>query len=190
MRGGPVRSASRAVKARAALFLPVIIRAERDEDRQAIRLVNEAAFGSPVEADLVDALRAQRLVLVSLVAEVADRIVGHILFGRMWIETASGSVSAVALAPMAVLPECQRRGIGSRLVRSGLDLLRASPEQIVIVVGHPAYYPRFGFSSDTARLLDSPFPRDAFMALQLQPGALAGVRGRVRYPGPFAIPDS
>jgi putative acetyltransferase len=170
--------------------MDVIIRAERDEDRSAIRLVNEAAFGSPLEADLVDALRADRLVLVSLVAEVADRIVGHILFGRMSIETASGSVPAVALAPMAVLPEYQRRGVGSRLVQSGLDALRALGEQIVIVVGHSAYYPRFGFSSDSARSLESPFPRDAFMALELEPGALDGVYGRVRYPEAFAIRDS
>lgn len=98
----------------------------------------------------------------------------------MTIETATVSVPAVALAPMAVLPERQRRGIGGTLIQHGLDLLRDRGERIVSVVGHPAYYPRFGFSSDKARALDSPFPRDAFMALELTPGALEGVQGRVR----------
>ncbi len=163
------------------------VRSERPEDRSAIRLVNEDAFGQPDEADLVKGLRLNGAVLLSLIAEVEQRIVGHILFTRMWIETSNGSVSAVALAPMAVLPEYQRRGIGQRLVRQGLNLLRCRGERIVIIVRHPDYYPRFGFSSEMTRSLDSPFPPEAFMAVELSPGALDGIRGRVRYPEAFGL---
>jgi putative acetyltransferase len=163
------------------------IREERDADHAAIRAVNEAAFGGRAEADLVEALRRERAVLFSLVAEIDNEIVGHVLFGRMWIETATGSVPAVSLAPMAVRPDYQRQGVGSRLIPAGLDLLRSLGEQVVIVVGHPAYYPRFGFSTDAAGCLDGPFRRNAFMALELAAGALDGVRGRVRYPAAFGV---
>ena len=168
----------------------LIVRNENTEDseeRSAIHSINEAAFGSQDEADLVDTLRTEGAVLVSLVAEIQERIVGHILFSRMSIETTGGSVPAAALAPMAVLPEHQRRGIGGRLIRHGLNLLRERGEQLVIVVGHSNYYPRFGFSSEKALSLESPFPQDAFMAMELSPGALEGVRGRVRYPAAFRI---
>jgi putative acetyltransferase len=165
----------------------VIIRAERDVDHPAIRVVNEAAFGGRDEADLVEALREERAALLSLVAQIDGQIVGHVLFGRMWIETATGTVPAVALAPMAVLPAYQRQGVGSQLIRAGLDLVRGLGEQIIVVVGHPAYYPRFGFSSETAGGLEGPFRREVFMALELTPGALDGVRGRVKYPAAFGI---
>jgi putative acetyltransferase len=165
----------------------IIVRAENSEERSAIHAINEAAFGSQDEADLVDELRTEGAVLLSLVAEMQERIVGHILFSRMSIETAHRPVPAAALAPMAVLPEHQRRGIGGRLIHHGLNLLREQGEQIVIVLGHPNYYPRFGFSSGKAFSLESPFPQDAFMAMELSPGALEGVRGTVRYPAAFRI---
>lgn len=152
-----------------------------------IRAVNEAAFGRPDEADLVDKLRHDGHALISLVAEADASIVGHILFSRMWIDASAGLVSAVALAPMAVHPDHQRRGIGSRLISSGLELLRDRNEKIVIVLGHPGYYPRFGFSTDKARLLESPFPSDAFMAMELSAGALDGINGPVVYPPAFGI---
>jgi putative acetyltransferase len=165
----------------------VIIRCESITDLPAIRDVNEAAFERTDEAGLVDRLRVEGVVLLSLVAEHRSQIVGHILFSRMWIDTAHRSISAVALAPMAVLPAYQRQGIGGRLIRDGLSRLRKQGEEIVIVVGHPDYYPCFGFSTEKARSLESPFPGQAFMALDLRPGALDGMRGRVRYPPAFGL---
>ena len=159
------------------------------EERSLIRTINEAAFGGPDEADLVDKLRADGDALISLVAELnAGGLVGHILFSRMWIRSQTGAlVSAVALAPVAVLPEHQRKGIGGRLVRNGLELLRGRGEKIAIVVGHPDYYPRFGFSTEKAQSLESPFPAEAFMAIELGTGALDGVQGSVVYPAAFGI---
>ncbi len=165
----------------------MIIRNEEPRDVPAIRSINEDAFGRPDEADLIEHLRRDGVVLGSLVAEVEGQIVGHILFTRMWIDTIAGAVPAVALAPMAVLTEYQRQGIGQRLVRHGLDLLRDGNEAIVIVLGHPDYYPHFGFSVEKARCLESPFPPEAFMAMELIPGALAGVQGKVRYPQAFGL---
>lgn len=167
-----------------------MIRCERTDDireRSAIRSINEAAFGRPDEVDLVDRLRSEGAVLLSLVAEVEQRIIGHVLFSRMSIETGNGPVSAVALAPVAVLPDHQRRGIGEQLIRNALDLLRAQGERIVIVLGRPDYYSRFGFSSEKARSLESPFPPEAFMAMELSPAALEGIRGKVKYPAAFGL---
>ena len=165
----------------------VIIRPENATDHPAVRAVNEAAFHGAEEADIVDALRREGAILLSLVAELDRRVVGHILFSRMSIEASNESIAAVALAPMAVLPGHQRQGIGGRLIANGLERLREMGERIVIVVGHPDYYPRFGFSSALARRLESPFDREAFMALELSAEALGNIRGRVRYPPAFGI---
>ena len=161
----------------------MIIREEQAGDIGGVREVEMQAFGRAEEADLVDGLRREGAVLLSLIAEVEQRIVGHILFTRMWIETSNGSVSAVALAPMAVLPEYQRRGIGQRLVRQGLNLLRCRGERIVIIVGHPDYYPRFGFVTAKPRGIDNEYnaPEEAFMILELQPGAFTDVTGVAKY---------
>ena len=163
------------------------IRSENESDRNAIRLINEAAFARGDEADLVDALHAGGSALLSLVAELDSRPVGHLLFSRMSIETKGGSIPAVALAPIAVVPESQGKGVGSRLIQHGIRLLQQRSERIVIVLGHPSYYQRFGFSTEKARFLESPFPPDAFMALELELGALEGVRGQVKYPPAFGL---
>jgi putative acetyltransferase len=160
---------------------------ESVHERSMIRAVNEAAFGGSQEADLVDMLRGNEHALISLVAELNAGVVGHIMFSRMWINTPAGLVSAVALAPVAVLPEYQRRGIGGLLVQHGLELLRSRGEKIVIVIGHPDYYPRFGFSTDKAKMLEGPFPPEAFMAMELRAGALDGIQGSVVYPSAFGI---
>jgi putative acetyltransferase len=156
-------------------------------ERSAVRALIKAAFGGSDEADLVDQLRGSEHSLVSLVAELDGRVVGHILFSRMWIETPAGRISAVALAPVAVRPDRQREGIGSRLIEHGLELLREHGERIVIVAGHPNYYPRFGFLTEKAKFLHSPFPSEAFMAMELSAGALEGIRGSVVYPPAFGI---
>ena len=165
----------------------VVIRREGGDDISAVRAVNEAGFGRTDEADLVDRLRNEGVVLASFVAEQNGRVVGHILFSRTLIETTNESVPSVALAPIAVLPPDQGRGIGSQLVRFGLEWLLTRGERSVLVLGHPHFYERFGFSTDRARMLTTPFPPDAFMALELVAGALDGIRGTVRYPAAFGL---
>jgi putative acetyltransferase len=162
------------------------IRQERPGDAGAIRAVQLAAFGQPGEADLVETLRESGDAVVSVVAEDHGRIVGHVLFSRLTIHGAGGRiVPALALAPMAVAPERQRQGVGSALLTESLRECRVRGERLVIVVGHVDFYPRFGFSRERAAHLDSEFQCEAFMALELEPGALTGVSGRVEYPPPF-----
>jgi putative acetyltransferase len=166
----------------------IVIRSEAASDFDTIRHVNRTAFESDAEANLVDALWDGGYVEVSLVAEVDGEVVGHILFSRLPIVTEGGTVDALSLAPMAVSPSHQRRGIGSRLVKAGLEACREKGYKIVVVLGHPEFYPRFGFSPDLAKSLESPFGGgEAWMAMELVPDALAGVEGRVEYPPPFHV---
>ena len=161
------------------------VRPERADDHAAIREVNRLAFGREAEGRLVDALRAGGYARLSMVAEDEGRIVGHILFSELPIVTQRGEIEALALAPMAVVPRRQRRGIGSLLVREGLRACADLGYRIIIVVGHPGYYPRFGFSAKLAERLESPYSGEAFMALEVSPGALDDVAGEVKYPAPF-----
>lgn len=165
------------------------IRPETPLDLEAIREVNRLAFGREEEAEIVDRLRADGLVIASLVAEGNGGIAGHILFSRLPVETPAGTLAAASLAPMAVRPGCQRQGIGSALVRAGLEACRSAGLPAVIVVGHPGYYPRFGFSARLAQTLRGPFRGPAWMALELTPGALSGIEGVVRYPAAFRLAE-
>jgi putative acetyltransferase len=165
----------------------VVIREETAADHAAVRELNQRAFGQDDEANLVDALRAGQYTRLSLVAEQNGAVIGHLLFSRLPIETASGTVEALALASVAVLPGHQRQGVGSQLIRHGLMMCRQRGHRIVVVLGHAEYYPRFGFSAALAERLRSPFPGPHFMALELVPGALDGVEGDVRYPSPFGV---
>ena len=166
------------------------IRPEEPDDHAAVAEVNRRAFGQDNEALLVDALRQTEGFdpALSLVAVREGRVVGHVLFSGIHIKTERCDVSALALAPMAVLPEYQRQGIGSALVREGLDVCRRAGHSIVVVVGHADYYPRFGFRLAAECELRSPFavPSEAFMALSLVPGSLDGISGVVQYPPAFS----
>jgi putative acetyltransferase len=163
------------------------IRAEEPRDSLAINEVVRQAFGREDEVELVSALRAGGFNLLSLVAEHDGRIVGHLLFTRLFIVGEPQKWNAVALAPLAVLPELQVRGIGSALMREGLRQLADRGETMVVVLGHEHYYPRFGFSSELARPLLAPFSGPSWMALELQPGALTNVSGQAKYAAPFGI---
>jgi len=165
------------------------IRTEIPEDIPAIFEVNVQAFAHEDEARLVDALRENGDLDpdLSLVAVFNDRIIGHIMFPNIVIETEDESVPALALAPLVVHPDFQCRGIGTALIEEGLDLCRERGHRIVIVVGHPGYYPKFGFSPACECGIRAPFEvaDDVFMVLGLVPGALDSIHGCVRYPDAF-----
>jgi putative acetyltransferase len=169
------------------MLVVVEIREETAGDLNSIAAVETLAFGRADEADLVDRLRAAGAVTTSLVAEEAGVIAGHVLFSELPIETASGTIRAVALAPVAVVPALQDKGIGSALIREGLEKCRKLGAEAVVVLGAPAYYPRFGFSAELASLLKAPFSGPQFMALELRPGALSGAAGTVHYAAAFGL---
>ena len=159
----------------------IAIREERPGDADGVRAVNSKAFGRPVEAQIVDRLRESCLDLVSLVAVDGKRIVGHVLFSPATVESGP---EGMCLAPLAVLPDCQRRGVGAALVKRGIAALRDRGCPFVIVYGHPGYYPRFGFERASVHGLASHLPDvpdDVFMVLVLDEAAMAGVRGVVRH---------
>ena len=165
-------------------MLDLRIRSETPPDLNDIRSVNEEAFRRAAEADLVDALRDGGHVLASLVAETHPGVVGHILFSRLPIKQGDRELEAAALAPVAVRAAWQRQGVGSALVRAGIAQCREAAVPAIVVLGHPDYYPRFGFSATLAKPLQAPFSGPAFMALELVPGVLVH-GGSVRYPSAF-----
>ena len=160
----------------------MIIREERQDDAERIRRVNLAAFETSTEADLVDALRRQAIPLVSLVAEDDANIIGHILFSPVTLASNPG-LSLMGLAPMAVVPTRQRQGVGTTLVRAGLERCRQISVAAVVVLGHPEYYPRFGFLPAARLSLRSVYevPEEVFMVLELRDGALSGLSGTIQY---------
>jgi putative acetyltransferase len=165
----------------------LLIRGERAEDIEAIHEINALAFGRPAEAALVDALRARRKATLSLVAVEHDRWVGHIFFSPVTIDTGDRMLPAVGLAPMAIIPERQRQGIGSQLVKTGLLECRNAGYDCVVVLGHPTYYPRFGFVPASRYGLKSEYdvPDEVFMVLLWHDGVLKDRGGVVRYQPEF-----
>jgi putative acetyltransferase len=164
------------------------IRRERAEDAPQVREVNLLAFGQPQEADLVDKLRENCADALSLVAVDDGKIVGHILFTPVTIDGVTHQPAEMGLAPMAVLPDLQRRGIGGALVREGLAILKAEGCPLVIVLGHPEYYPKFGFLPASSFDISCQWevPDEAFMAVFLQDGGKQELSGRAEYRPEFA----
>lgn len=153
----------------------ILIRPEGPSDIAPIRDINEKAFGRPAEASLVDRLRDAGRLVLSLVAHDDGEVVGHIAFSTVTIEGSPSASPVMGLAPMAVRPDRQRQGIGSRLVMKGVHAARESGTGAVVVLGHPDYYPKFGFQPASRFGLRCAFagtPDNAFMALELSTNAL------------------
>ena len=168
----------------------LIIRVSTAEDADAIDAVIRAAFagtefGHQGEAELVRMIEADGDALVSLVAERDDAIVGHVLFSRMDVEADGARIAAAGLAPVSVAPERQGQGIGGALIRAGLEAVRGQGHRMSFVLGHEAYYPRFGYSPELAARFVSPFAGPHFMAMMLDSDAPWPRGGRADYAPAF-----
>ncbi|MEQ1510655.1 MAG: N-acetyltransferase [Sphingopyxis sp.] len=148
---------------------------------------DSTAFGYQGEADLVRSLHNDGDALVSLVAEEDGRIIGHAMFSRMRVEADGTALCAAGLAPVAVLPDSHSQGIGSTLIRQGLIDLCEQGVQISFVLGHPAYYPRFGYRAEHAQPFASPYAGSHFMALWLDKSVKAPESGRADYASAFSV---
>ncbi len=164
------------------------IREETPQDEAAIRQVNERAFGQKQEADIVDRLRERCPDRLSLVALQGGRIVGHILFSPVAVEGRGNTAHGMALAPMSVLPEYQRQGIGAALINAAIERLQAKRTPFILVLGHPEYYPKFGFEPASRYGIRSEWdvPEAAFMILTLRKPEAGGLSGVARFRGEFS----
>lgn len=162
---------------------------EKTDDIISIREVVTAAFGRTSEAKLIEAIRNSQNFIpeLSIVATEKDNLLGHILLSPIIIEAQRQTFSALALAPLAIIPTRQREGIGTELVQVALSKCRELDHNLVVVLGHPSYYPRFGFQTANQFGIHAPFPvpEQAFMVLELKPGKLQRTSGLVRYPAYF-----
>jgi putative acetyltransferase len=162
------------------------IKAATEADLPAISKLHDAAFGTPHEGRLVADLTHADLAVLSLVARENGTIVAHILFSPLVIEIDDDTVMGLALAPLAVQPSHQNRGIGTALTQAALVAAAQHGWQAVVVLGQPSYYSRFGFSAKLTQGFESPFAGPYLMALELIPGALSGRKGKIIYAPPFA----
>lgn len=165
-----------------------MIRRETAADHDSVRALHQAAFDTPLEARLVDELRKSGKDIVSLIAEHDDRILGHILFSPVSVDTHPEGRQGLGLAPLAVHPEHQGQGIGGELVRAGLRAAQELGYGFVVVLGDPDYFRRLGFATASLTGLDNEYALDEpFMAQALVKGGLKGVKGLVRYAPEFEI---
>jgi putative acetyltransferase len=164
----------------------ITLRHEAPGDRDAIARILREAFGGEDEVRLVDALRDSGHLLLSMVAEDDGEIVGHIAYSPMTVDSDTNTFSAICLAPLAVAPSHQRQGVGGALMNASLDELRATVDSAVFLLGHPTYYPRFGFRPGREFDVHYQDDRDAFMALELRPGALDHASGTAHFAPEFA----
>lgn len=165
------------------------IRAERNGDQEAVRQINDAAFKGENESRLVDAIRNSVLFVseLSLVAEADGELIGHILFSIVTIKSDENEIPTLALAPMAVVPEHQNKGVGSLLVEEGLKRAKDQGFEHAVVLGHPEFYPKFGFVPASTKGIKSPFPvpDEVFMAIEIKEGSLDQIKGKIVYPPAF-----
>lgn len=161
------------------------IREEHNDDIAAIRKVNKRAFGQDQEGNIVDALRSNGAALLSLVATLDGEVVGHIMYSPATV----GEVTGAALGPMAVTPEHQRHGIGSKLVEAGNQKLKEAGHPFIIVLGHAEFYPRFGFEPAGTRGIKCEWdvPANVFMLLVLDQARMEGVSGLAKYRPEFSM---
>jgi putative acetyltransferase len=166
---------------------PMIIREEQAADIDAIWQLNSLAFETETEARLVNALRESSCAYLSLVAQADNEIIGHILFTPVELRNGENRLKIMGLAPMAVLPGKQNKGVGSKLVKSGLQQCRSQGYDAVVVLGHAGYYPRFGFKPSVNFGIKSEYDvlEDVFMVLELKPGVLKGHHGIIKYQPAF-----
>ncbi|MFC0186822.1 GNAT family N-acetyltransferase [Fictibacillus aquaticus] len=167
----------------------ITIRPEQIQDIAAIREVNDLAFKGENESKLVEAIRQSEFFVpeLSLVALHDNQVIGHILFSIISIETEAGPVPTLALAPMSVRPQYQNQGIGSSLVKEGLQKCRQLGYKHTAVLGHPEFYSKFGFTPSVTKGIAAPFPvpDEVFMVIELQENSLDSIKGKVKYPSAF-----
>ena len=172
--------------------MEIIIRKEKESDFFDVYELNRNAFGQEIEPKLVDLLRKSNVFIpeLSVVATIDNKIVGHILFTKIKIKETNGNeFDSLALAPMAVRPDLQRKSIGGQLIRYGLNKAKELGHKSVIVLGHENYYPRFGFVPAEKWKIKAPFdvPANVFMGIELVENGLAGISGTVQYAKEFEM---
>ena len=167
-------------------FPTCTLREEENGDADAISEVHQAAFERAAEANLVLELRAEGLALASHVALEGDQVVAHALYSRMHVDSADGPVAVVALGPIAVVPERQGQGLGGAVIRAGLAAIRARGERLILVLGHPTYYPRFGFDAAVGKRISAPWSGPPWMGMDLRGEPITG---SARYPEPWSRVD-
>ncbi len=164
------------------------IREEIPSDYVAIREVNFQAFNKDKEPQIVEDLRANGNMVLSLVAEKDNQIVGHIVLSRMMIKKEDGTqVKVLAMGPVAVLPTVQKQGVGSQMIKESIRLATERGESAILLLGHKEYYPKFGFSPSLVVGIEHPFNKENFMGVELIKDSLKDLKGRMKYSKAFGM---